>query len=452
MSAGDEAIIDFTPPAHIRGAELAVAGCAMSSARVAEILGDIVRPEHFRDHPASLIFAAALALAEAGKPVDGVTVAAELTRSGNLAVASQSLPACLRAGMAADPRWHAGEVRKDFMRRRAGEALATSLGYVRGEAFDPETGFERVRELMDTALSPAQMAADLPTMGELFTEVVDDLENGTPRGLPTPWADVNEVIGGMTAGETLIVAGRTGSAKSMAVLGIAAHTAIRGNVPVLLSTMEMNRREIMTRLIAAEGRVPLNRLMHRKLDDGDWKRVNAVRQDITDSPLVIDDNSECSLAHIRARLRGMARTNPAGLLVVDYIGLMDGPQAENRQQMVSAMSRGLKLLAGEFAIPVIIVAQLNRMPEHRSDKRPQASDLRESGSLENDASVVLLLHRPDLTEIETPRAGEIDFIIDKNRHGPRCTVTECFQGHYARIVDMAPVAWSSSRHAEPEAA
>ena len=441
-----EAIIDFSPPEHIIASEMAVAGHAITSTRAAEALSDIVGPECFRHGAKGIVFAAAVSLAERGKPVDPVAVMAELTRSGELANAAvrTTLHDCMQAGLVPDAAWHAWEVRHDYDRRHAGEALASALGYVRGPGFDPETGFEQVRKLVDDALSPARARDELPSMNELFAEVIDDLENQVPRGLPTPWSDVNEAIGGLMAGELVIIAGRTGSGKSVGVLGIAAHAAIRHGVPVLLASMEMNRREIMTRLISAEGRIPLHNLVHRRLDGGNWERISTVMARIADAPLVIDDSPACSLAHLRSRLRGMARTAPAGLLIVDYLQLLaEPPGAETRQAAVAALSRGLKLLAGEFGIPVVAAAQLNRMSEHRTDKRPQASDLRESGSLEQDSSVVILMHRPDLQETESPRAGEIDFIIDKNRHGPRCTVTAAFQGNYARVVDMAPE-WTPS--------
>jgi len=201
----------------------------------------------------------------------------------------------------------------------------------------------------------------------------------------------------------------------------------------------MTRQEIMLRLIASEGRVPLHVLLHRRMEAEHWERAMAVRDTICAAPLVIDDAPETTLPHIRSRLRGMRRDAEPGLLCVDYIGLLTATaRAENRQTEVAAFSRDLKKIAGEFHIPVVIAAQLNRMPEHRSDKVPQISDLRESGSIENDSSVVILMYREDLHEPHSPRAGEIDFIVGKNRHGPRCTVTEAFQGHYARIVDMAP--------------
>lgn len=453
MTAAD-VMPDFSPPDHIIKSEMAVAGAASLSAPEAERLGDIVRPEHFRKAASGIIFGTALSLAEHGKPVDAVAVLAELTRTGDLRVVGGNgdfLHDCLAIYSAViDAAPHAEAVREDFNRRAALAGLTTATDYLTSPAFDPAMGFERARAMVDAALSPAGARDRLPSMDELFAEVLEDLDQDGPRGIPTPWVDVNEVIGGLMPGELVTVAGRTGSGKSLGLLGIAAHTAIRQRVPVLLSSMEMTRHEVMIRLISSEGRIPLQALMHRRMEPEHWARAMAVRDAICAAPLLIDDAPETTLPHIRSRLRGMSHTAPAGLLCVDYIGLLTATsRAENRQVEVASFSRDLKKLAGEFRIPVVIAAQLNRMPEHRSDKRPQASDLRESGSIENDSSVVILMHRPDLTEPESPRAGEIDFIIDKNRHGPRRTVTELFQGHYARVVDMA-ANWSPSSHAEDQ--
>lgn len=442
MTATD-VIPDFSPPEHIIQSELAVAGAAASTAGQAELLGDLVRPEHFRKVAAGIIFGAALGLAERGEAVDPVTVLGELTRSGDLRAVGGNgdfLHNCLAAWSAVpDAKPHASAVREDYMRRDAAGTLTTALDYLTSPQFDPAEGFDRVRALVDAALNPAQSRDALPTMDDVFAEVVDDLDGEGPRGIPTPWQDVNEVIGGLMAREMVTIAGRTGSGKSLGLLGVAANAAIRHGIPSLLASMEMTRTEIMTRLISAEGRIPLHSLLHRRLEPDHWDRIHRVRESIVSAPLVIDDAPDISLAHLRSRLRGMARTTPAGLLCVDYIGLLSSPdKAENRQNEVAAFSRGLKRIAGEFSIPVVVAAQLNRLPEHRGDKRPQASDLRESGSIENDSSVVILMHRPDLTDSESPRIGEIDLIIDKNRHGPRCTVTAAFQGHYARIKDMAP--------------
>jgi replicative DNA helicase len=441
-----------TPPHDLAAEQGALGSMLLSPAAVAEVT-EIIRPADNYRPAHQIIHEAILALVAEGEPVDAITVGNLLIKRGDLGRVGGG--AYLHTLIASVPTWAFGAsyariVRNLAVKREAIEigTRIVQLGYD-GDA-DAADLAERARTMAD-GIGTTSAAADLLTMSELFAEVIDDLENDAPRGVPTPWADVNHAIGGLMPGQPVIIAGRTGSAKSMAALGIAAHAAIRERVPTLMATMEMTRREVMTRLIAAEGRVPLHAMMHRQVEPGDWARITAVRERIADAPLAFDDSPVCSVANLRSRLRAMRRKTPAGLLVVDYIGLLDGPKAESRQVEVSAMSRGLKLLAGEFAIPVVVVAQLNRNPESRHDKRPQASDLRDSGSLEQDASVVILLHRPDLNEIESPRAGEIDFIIDKNRNGPRCTVTEAFQGHYARIMDMAPLEWSPSAQASDAA-
>jgi replicative DNA helicase len=440
-----EALVGFTPAEHIYQSEMIVAGSAMLSARLADSLGEIVQPRHFRKPATALVFGAALALAEAAKPVDPVAVLAELTRCGDLrnAGGANYVHDCLAAHAYGDPVSHAWEVRSDAARRDAGAALVTALDYVRSPGFDPAEGFDHVRKIVDDATSPATASSGLPTMAEVFARVIDDLDSEKPRGLPTPWADVNELIGGLMAGDIVTIAGRTGAGKSLGLIGVCAHVAIRLGLPVLLHTMEMTADEVMLRIISAEARVSFDALLHRRATTQDWDRIARVQERISSAPLVIDDSQTCSLAHMRSRLRGMARTTPAALLAVDYIGLVDGPKAETRQQAVAEVTRGLKRIAGEFGIPILAAAQLNRGPENRHDKRPVSSDLRESGSIEQDSSVVILLHRPDLSETETARAGEVDFIVDKNRHGPRRTVTQAFQGHYARIVDMASD-WSPS--------
>jgi replicative DNA helicase len=444
MTAG--VIPDFSPAEDILLSEEAVAGAAMASAGTAAVLGDIVRPEHFRKASYGLIFGAAQALAERGDPVDPIAVMAELTRGGDLARAGggPALHGCLAAGAAVpSPGWHADRVAADFQRRDTAAALTTSLGLVTSPQFDPATGFEHIRKLVDDAVTPPRDTGLRP-MSTLVTDVIDALEHEAARGLPTGFADLDEGITGLAPGELVLVAARPSVGKSIITTQIAAHVSVDLGFPVLLSSLEMSAEEITLRLIAAEARVNLTSLLRRQVAESDWPRIGNAASRIGDSPLAIDDTPGASLAHIRSRLRGMARTEPARLLVVDYLGLLTGPKAENRQVAVSELSRGLKLIAREFAIPVLAAAQLNRGPEQRSDKRPMLSDLRESGAQEQDADVVILLHREDAYVRESPRAGEIDFDIAKNRQGPQFTITAAFQGHYARCMDMAPPTWSPS--------
>ncbi len=223
------------------------------------------------------------------------------------------------------------------------------------------------------------------------------------------------------------------------VLGInvASHAAIHHDMASVIFSLEMSRNEIVMRMLAAEARVPLTKMRSGNMDDGDWQKLAATMGKVSDAPLFIDDSPNMSLMEIRAKCRRLKQKHDLKLVVIDYLQLMSsGKRVESRQQEVSEFSRSLKLLAKELEVPVIAISQLNRGAEQRSDKKPQMSDLRESGSIEQDADVVILLHREDAYEKESPRAGEADFIVAKHRNGPTDVITVAFQGHYQRFVDM----------------
>jgi replicative DNA helicase len=206
----------------------------------------------------------------------------------------------------------------------------------------------------------------------------------------------------------------------------------------VLFSLEMGRNEITMRLLSAEARVPLQTMRTGQMNDDDWARLARRMSEVADAPLFIDDSPNMSLMEIRAKCRRLKQRHDLRFVIVDYLQLMSSPRrVENRQQEVSDMSRSLKLLAKELDVPVVALSQLNRGPEQRTDKKPLLSDLRESGSIEQDSDVVILLHREDAYEKESPRAGEADLIVAKHRNGPTATVTVAFQGHYSRFVDMA---------------
>src|SRR5690606_11563221 len=216
----------------------------------------------------------------------------------------------------------------------------------------------------------------------------------------------------------------------------------------------MGRNEIAMRLLSAESRVALHHMRSGTMTDEDWTRLARRMPDVSAAPLYIDDSPNLSMMEIRAKCRRLKQRNDLKLVVIDYLQLMQSggsKRAESRQQEVSDMSRNLKLLAKELEIPVIALSQLNRGPEQRTDKKPMVSDLRESGSIEQDADMVILLHREDAYEKESPRAGEADLIVAKHRNGPTATITEAFQGHYSRFVDMAPTLWGRCDAPQPAA-
>jgi replicative DNA helicase len=226
---------------------------------------------------------------------------------------------------------------------------------------------------------------------------------------------------------------------STLALDFARAAAIRHSMATVLFSLEMGRNEITMRLLSAESRVPLQTMRTGQMNDDDWARLARRMSEVADAPLFIDDSPNMSMMEIRAKCRRLKQRHDLKFVIVDYLQLMSSPRrVENRQQEVSDLSRSLKLLAKELEVPVLALSQLNRGPEQRTDKKPLLSDLRESGSIEQDSDVVILLHREDQYEKESPRAGEADLIVAKNRNGPTTTVTVAFQGHYSRFTDMAP--------------
>jgi len=221
-------------------------------------------------------------------------------------------------------------------------------------------------------------------------------------------------------------------------LDIARSAAIRHKMATVLFSLEMSRTEITMRLLSAEASIQLQNMRKGTMRDEDWTRLARTMGEVSDAPLFIDDSPNMSLMEIRAKCRRLKQRHNLRLVIIDYLQLMSsGKRVESRQQEVSEFSRALKLLAKELEVPVIAISQLNRGSEQRTDKRPQMSDLRESGSIEQDADLVILLHRESMYERESPREGEADLIVAKHRNGPTDTITVAFQGHYSRFTNMA---------------
>ncbi len=322
-------------------------------------------------------------------------------------------------------------------------ALVTARQVAARPGFDAAEDGDMVRKLVEDALVGPSVSADAATAADLFLSTLERLESPEPPGvIRFPWAELRRLVPYLRPGQLVTVAARPSLGKSLVAQDTARYTGLRRQIPCVLFTLEQDRDEVMDRLLAAEAGVLLEHITGKELTDQDWSRIAAAKERFEESSLVIDDAPRITAPHIRARLRGMARREPAQLAIVDYLQLMDGgPQAESRQREVSALVGDLKGIAREFRIPLVMCCQLNRGPEHRQDKRPHMSDARETGSVENDSDVAILIHREDFYESESPRAGEADLIVDKNRNGPRGVATIRFQGHYARFVDPE---WSPS--------
>lgn len=246
-------------------------------------------------------------------------------------------------------------------------------------------------------------------------------------GIPSGLAELDRLTGGWRPGQVIVVAARPGVGKSTLLLDLGRHAARRHRV--LLHTLEMSHAEVADRLLCAELGINLGRLRAGQLTDSEVAAAVDGQESVAMLDLVVDDSEGLSLASLRASAR---RVKPT-LLLVDYLQLMTAPTASTREQAVAALSRGLKRLSRELGIPIVVAAQLNRQPEARADRRPALSDLRESGSVEQDADVVILLHRPELSDPDTPRAGEIELHVAKCRNGPTGTIEAVYQGWHSRI-------------------
>jgi replicative DNA helicase len=229
--------------------------------------------------------------------------------------------------------------------------------------------------------------------------------------------------------------------KTALALGMAAHAAMEGRVPVLYFSLEMSHSELTQRLLCSEARVDSSRIRNGKLLESDWPKISHAIGRLGEAPLYIDDNPNLTIMEVRAKARRLkSRLGNLGLVVIDYLQLMSGRNnAENRQVEVSEISRGLKILARELEVPVVALSQLSRNLEMRADKRPMLADLRESGSLEQDADVVMFLYRDEIYHPESPERGTAEVIISKHRNGPTGKTDLAFLDHYTRFANMAKV-------------
>jgi replicative DNA helicase len=348
---------------------------------------------------------------------------------------------------AGDIGYYAPIVKAGFAQFNMGATLESCFGLISSPGFDANVHLEQIRAMVESAASFGEESALRPN-SEAVTELLDGLESEIDPGLPTGYEDLDAAIGGMRDGELIVIGARPGNGKSLLLLCIADHVATRLALPVLFSSLEMSEHELTQRRVSATARVPLTNIVRHCVTDREWELIRRTQADLMNTSLFVDDTPSATLAHIKSKLRAMERAgNPARLAVIDYLGFMKTATTESRQQAIADLVRGCKnQIAREFNIPVILAAQLNRLVDSRTDKRPQLSDFRESGEIEQSANIAILLHREDYYERESPRAGEIDLLILKNRQGPSpCTVTLCFEGHYGRIIDMA---WSATRIAE----
>jgi len=433
----------------VTAAEKALLGAMIQSRAATEAVAEMLVPADFTDASRGLVYEAAVSLAGDGEPVDPAAVLARmavLEPMRSKMAGDGLLLADLMGNACAAPvaRYHAETIRKASRNRLLREAGSRMIQRTEAPGADPDDIIDAVRAELD-GLTTGGGDEHVATVADLFSKVLDSLERplGTAFTVPTGLADLDAIVPGLRPGQLIVVGARPSTGKSTLALDIARHAAVKLGLPVLFASVEMDHEELMHRFIAAEARVSLESMLRHELTDHDWQRIERIRDRVMASVLVVDDSPDTGLARLRVRLRRMAATTPARLLIVDYLQLLKTITTENRQQAVAELSRGLKLLAREFRIPVVVCAQLNRAPEQRHDKRPVPSDLRESGAIEADSDVILLLHREELHDA-AKRPGEVDVIVAKHRQGRLGVAPLAFQGEYGCCVDLARPPWTPS--------
>jgi replicative DNA helicase len=432
VTAVDEQDVWSAPVPQDTNAEAAALGSVLLSSTALGDVAGMLTPADFYRPAHQLIYAACLALFERGEPVDPITVSTEL---GPDLMKVGGAP-YLHQLMASPPSplsgsWYAQIVADKAVARRllvAGERIAQ----LARSATDPQDALSEADRAVREAGGSATASVARP-LSEWVDPVIEDLDAGKPRpGIVSGYIELDKYLNPMTGGQLVVVGGRPSTGKSLVGLDLARYCSFKLGELALFVSLEMSGQETTLRVLAAEGKVDLGRLIRRDLGEEEWERIAHARDRMMAAPLLIDDAETHTLSSLRALIR---RTRPA-LVVLDYLQLITTPRtdARYRQNAVAELSRGLKLLAKSEDVPVVVLCQLNRQPEARTGGRPQLADLRESGAIEQDADAVILIHRPDLLEPEN-RPGEVDLIVAKQRNGPTGIATLIAQTHYARFVD-----------------
>jgi replicative DNA helicase len=433
------------PPQNL-DAEESVLGAMMLSPGAIGAVSEILDAADFYRESHSKAYRAALALYARGEPVDAITLVDELEQRGELEDAggrsrvhelAALVPASANAG-------HYARIVRE---------MATLRGLIRAGGEVSKLGWERLGEpadLVDRAeqivfeLSQSRVSTEFTHIEALLKESFERItalyEAGEEiTGVPTGFRDIDRLTSGFQPGNLVIVAARPSMGKSAFGLCAASNLAIRHQVPVALFTLEMSKAEVTQRLMCSEAKVESQRLRSGKLAPDDWPRLTAACDKLAKAPIYVDDTGSITMMEIRSKARRLKSKEPAlGLIVVDYLQLMtSGSNVESRVQEVSQISRNLKILARDLDVPILAMSQLSRAVEQRHDKRPILSDLRESGSIEQDADLVAFIYRDEYYNDDSPDQGLAEVILAKHRNGPTGTEKLSFLKRYAKFADLA---------------
>lgn len=455
VRAVDDGTIDGAVGQHLKvppnslEAEQSLIGGLMLDALAWDKVADVITSDDFYRKDHRLIYSAIAGLIESGSPCDVVTVSEHLDSHGELENAGGlEYLATLsnETAGAANARAYAKILRE----RSTLRDLISTGNEIAGSAFTNDG--RTAAEILEDAEKAVFAIADRGTRGkkgfvslkDILPAAVDRIDtlhqsDGDITGISTGYTEFDKMTAGLQPGDLVIVAGRPSMGKTTLAVNIAENAAIGSKVPTAIFSMEMPAQQLAFRMISSLGRVDQTHLRTGNFPDEDWSRINTAVQLMSEAPIFIDDTPSLSPGEIRARSRRLQREHGLGLIVVDYLQLMQVPGSkENRATEISEVSRGLKALAKEMSCPVIALSQLNRSVEQRPDKRPVMSDLRESGAIEQDADLILFIYREEVYNQDTPRKGIADIVIAKQRNGPIGDFPLTFVGRYTKFENWVP--------------
>jgi len=435
-------------PPHSVEAEQAVLGGLMLDNSTWDAVGDRITADDFyrRDH--QLIFGAIADLAGRSEPCDAVTLSEFLDRQGTLgdtgglaylATLARDTPS------AANIRAYAQIVRERSQLRhliRVGGEIAASAYDTEGQPASALVD-EAERRVFEIAESGQKAGTGFVALKDVLGATIDRLDmlhqsQGALTGVSSGFTDLDRMTAGLQPGDLIVVAGRPSMGKTTLALNMAENAAIGKGVPVAVFSMEMSREQLAFRMISSLGRVNQGHLRTGLFGDEEWSRINGAISMMKTAPIYIDDTGALTPTEVRARARRLKREHGLGMIVIDYLQLMQvAGNKENRATEISEISRSMKALAKELKVPVIALSQLNRSVEQRVDKKPVMSDLRESGAIEQDADLIVLIYREEVYDPNTTRKGIADIIIAKQRNGPTGEVHLTFLGEYTKFENLA---------------
>jgi len=450
MAAPKLATVDTikVPPHSVEG-EQAVLGGLLLSPRAFDQVADIVTEPDFYREDHRLIFRAIHDLNNLGRPCDAVTVTEWFESHGlvdrvdggaYISQLASSTPS------AANVRAYAEIVReKSILRQLIDVGAEITSGAFSSDGRDSRELLEEAeRKVFAIADQDLRAGASFVTVQNAIKEAIEKLQElaaheGDITGIPTGFKDFDLKTAGLQDSDLIIVAGRPSMGKTTLAMNIAENAAIKHEVPVVIFSMEMSAQQLVRRMFSSLGQIDQNKLRTGNLDDMDWPKLTSAMNLLHKSHIFIDETPALSPAELRARARRLKREHNIGMIVVDYLQLMAVPGTrENRATEIAEISRSLKAIAKELHVPVIALSQLNRALEQRPNKRPVMADLRESGSIEQDADLIVFIYRDEVYNPESPEKGKAEIIIGKHRNGPTGTVVLTFQGHWLRFMNFAP--------------